>query len=210
MLELDEELFDDVDRIEPLRDVVAPAIAAAQPVAKPQRREREHAAGRHGDRPGHGQAATRLVDVVEQQQNRNDARGRRQQRVLERAEPEHAHARLAIVHELLPKCVQVDGEPSAGDEDAETRRNEGNGPRVGEAWSVLDPSNLAVGEHIAEVRKQLARQAQGKPDELRPGRRAGHLAEIGGLSDQPGRAGHEDRGGDEGEHEPPTADADRV
>jgi hypothetical protein len=160
VLELEEELSDHVDRVEPLSDVVTPAVTASQTVAKPQRRKREHAAGRDGDRPRHRQAGARLVDVVEKQQDRDDAGRRCQQRVLERAEAEHAHPCLAIVDEFLPECMQVDGEPSTRDEDAEARRNERKRARVGQARPVLDPSDLSISEHVTDVCEHLCGDSQ--------------------------------------------------
>ena len=200
VLELEEELSDHVDRVEPLSEVVAPAVASSQPVAKPQRREREHATGGDGDRPRHRQTGARLVDVVEEEQDRDDAGGRRKQRVLERAEAEHAHARLAIVDELLPECMQVDGEPSTRDEHTEARRNERERAGVGQARPILDPSDLSVSEHVTDVREHLRGDRERQPAGVDVAKAVGDSAESGGPGDADhcrggqGRAQRDERG----------------
>src|SRR4051794_35442018 len=116
VLELEEELAQEVDRVEPLRDSLAPAATAAEAVPEPQGRERESSADGHGDRPGHRQPRGGRAHVAKEQQDRDDARRRSEQRVLERTEAEHAYARVALVGALLAEGMQVDGEPTAPDE----------------------------------------------------------------------------------------------
>ena len=183
VLELDEKLADHVDRVEPLREVVAPAAATAEPVPEPQGRKREHAPGGDGNRPRHRQAGPGLVDVVEEEQNRDDARRWSKERVLQRSQTEHPHACLAIVHELLPECVQVDGEAAASDEDAETRCNERERAGVGKVRSVFDSGHLAVGQHIADVGEHLGGERERQPVRVDVTEAVGDSAEPRGPSD---------------------------
>ena len=115
--------------------------------------------------------------MVEEQHDRDDARGRRQQRVLERTQAEDADTRLAVVDALLAERVQVDGEAAPGDEDPEAGRHERQRPRVGEPRAALDPGDLPVGEHVADVGNGLGGERQGphrsrQPRTRRGGRRA--------------------------------------
>ena len=95
--------------------MVPPAVAASQPVAKPQRRKREHAAGRDGDRPRHRQAGARLVDVVEKQQDRDDAGRRCQQRAtrVRRARARAPRASRSSTNSCLNACRSTENPPRA-------------------------------------------------------------------------------------------------
>src|SRR5204863_804535 len=103
------------------------------------------------------------LHVSEEKQDRDDARGRREQGVLQGSQPEYAHARLAVVHELLTEGMQVDGEATAGDKDSEARRNQRERPGVWQARTVLDPGDLAIGQDIADVRKHIRGERKRKP-----------------------------------------------
>ena len=111
-----EEAAEHVDRLECLREPVAPVPLVAEPLAMADRPQRGGEAERHGDRPRERQAHRRRVRAAREQLDRRDAGGRCEQRVLERAEAEDAHARLAVGDTGLLERVQVEREPALRDE----------------------------------------------------------------------------------------------
>ena len=77
----------------------------------------------------------RRVRAAREQLDRRDACGRREQRVLERAEAEHAHARLAVGDAGLLERVQVEREAALAHE----RPEAGGDGRGGAAVAHLRP-----------------------------------------------------------------------
>jgi len=201
VLEPEEELAEEMNRVQPLRDEFAPAAVAAQPLAETQRRQREDTPDRNGDRPRHRQPARGAMHVVDQQENRHDARGRRQQGVLERAEAEHADPRLTRVDELLTEGVKVEREASAGNEDAEAGGNERERTRVRERRAAVHACHLTVGEHVTEIREHFRAQRERKPAGVAMTEAVGDRAEASRPRDaDQGRCGQPGPEHDERDH----------
>ena len=74
------------------------------------------------------------MHALGQQLDRRDARGGCEQRVLERAEAEHAVPRVAVGDTGLAEGVDVDREAAAGDEGTESRRNRGQALPTPISW----------------------------------------------------------------------------
>ena len=98
--------------------MTTPSRMRAQILAALDRPERSDEPERHRDRPRQRQPERRRV-AVGQQLDGDDAGGRREQRVLQRAEAEHAHAHLLVGEPRLLERVDVDREAAARDERTE-------------------------------------------------------------------------------------------
>jgi hypothetical protein len=195
-----EQAPEDVDRLERCRDGSAPAAAAVEPVPVPNGPERGDEPERHRNRPGQRQGGIRLPDPVREQQHRRDGRSRREQRVFERAEPEHAHARLTVRYARLAEGVQVDGKAATGDErteaGADSRRSR---PRV-HARAFLDAGDLAVAQHVADVGDRLRPERHEEPDRVDLTEPARDVVETGHPRDREERP-ERDQGACNDEHE---------
>jgi len=201
MLDPDEQLAQEVDRVEPLGESVPPTPAPAQAVAQPQRREREDAADGHGDRPGHRQPRSRLVHVVDEHHDRDDARCGGEERVLEGAEPQDPDARLAIADPFLAERMEVEREASAGDERAEAGCDEGDRPRRCQRRPAFDAGHLAVGEDVPHVGERLRAERGRQPDAVDSAQAVRDRTEAGGPRDaDEGGGGKRGREGDEEDH----------
>ena len=130
------------------------------------------------DRPRQREAERRRVHALDEQRDRRDAGRGREQRVLEGAEPEHAHARLTVGDPGLPECVQVDGEAAACDERAEAGRDGGDRRSRRDPRPALDARHLAVAEDVADVGDRLRRERHGEPFRANVVQPLGDLAEA--------------------------------
>ena len=149
-------------------------------MAMPDRPECGGEADRDGDRPRKRERLRRLRDAAPEQRDRGDARGRCEQRVLECAQTEHAHACLAVGDAGLTERVQVDREPALRHEGAETGGDRGESVARRHVGAALDAGDLAVAEHVPDIRDDLGAQRDEEPDRL-------HVPEPGGDVPEAGR-----------------------
>ena len=105
VLRLHEQALEHVDRVERLRQMPSRRPACARSAARCPTAQ-SAATKPSGTAIAHGSvsAERRRVRAVGEQQDRDDAGGRREQRVLERAEAEHAHAHL---RSESPACLNA-------------------------------------------------------------------------------------------------------
>ena len=105
------------------------------------------------------------MHVLDQEQYGCAARRRREDRVLERSEPEDADACVAVRPPDAAERVEVECKPAAGDERAEPRRDERR--RLGrlERTAFLHTRDLPVGERVTDVRERLGSDRERKPGE---------------------------------------------
>ena len=103
---------------------------------------------------------------VGEQLDRDDARCRREQRILERAETEHADAHLLIGEPCLLERVHVDREAAARDERPEAGRHRCDDVARAELAVLLDARDLAVREDVTDVGERLRaeRARETRPD----------------------------------------------
>src|SRR5207302_11371270 len=111
-----EEAAQYVDRLERLREPVAPVPLVREPLAMANGPERRCEAERDRDRPRQGQSHRRGMRAAREELDRGDAGRRCEQRVLERAETEHPHTRLPVRDSGLLERMQVEREPGLADE----------------------------------------------------------------------------------------------
>src|SRR5674476_1632729 len=93
-----EQAAQDVDGVEPLPELVAPAGLVVEALAMADGPDRACEADRHRDRPGERQRRRGVGSAHHEQCDRRDARRRGEEGVLERTEAEDAHARLSLIH----------------------------------------------------------------------------------------------------------------
>ena len=74
------------------------------------------------------------------------------------------------------------------DEDTEPGEDDGGELRQSELRATLDPRNLSVGEHVAEVGDDLTGQREGNPDQVGMREPVDDIPEAGGPGDGHGRA----------------------
>ena len=130
----------------------------------------------------------------------DDARGRREQRVFERAEAEHAHARLPVGDAGMLEGVDVDGEAAARDERPEAGRHRCDDVAGSELAVVLDPRNLAVGKDVPDVREHLRAERGHEPDRIDGPEPCRNVPEAGDPGDREERPERDQRGRND-EHE---------
>ena len=96
--------------------------------------------------------------------HRGDGGGWRKDRVLERTEPEHAHARLPRRNACALERVTVDDEAAADDEHAESRGDDRACTSEPDLGSAFDARDLAVRDDVTEIRGDLHAERDRKPD----------------------------------------------
>src|SRR5512133_788473 len=101
-----------------------PAAFVPDAMPEAERRERRDEAERDGDRPRQREAEARVPRAAREDDHRCKRGGGRQDRVLERAEPEHADARLTGLEPCVLERVAVDDEAAPNHERTETRRDD--------------------------------------------------------------------------------------
>ena len=125
--------------------------------------------------------------MLEEQEDRADQGAGGEDGVLERSEPEHAHARLFGRHAEILECLDVDREPAAGDEHPEPGRDDRARPQRAQLDAAADVGDLAVRERVADVRSDRAGDGEREPVRV-------HVAEPRGDGHVARRARDEDRG----------------
>ena len=124
----------------------------------------------------------------------HDQRDRRAQRrrgehgVLERAKREHSRNRTVAVLAGAPKRPVVDCEAAARSrrrEHAETPDYRADGIADGQLRPLVDLGCVAHGQHVAEVRHELAAEAEHEPGRVEVVSRAGDPPRAGEIG-QPG------------------------
>ena len=83
---------------------------------------------------------------VAEQEDRADEGAGREDGVLERAEPEHPHARLVARNSEILERLEVDRESATRDEHPEAGRDDRTGPQSAESDAASDVRDLAVRE----------------------------------------------------------------
>ena len=117
-----------------------------------------------------------------------DAHGRREHDVLERSEPQDADAGLPPRDARPSERDEVGREAPMCDEDAEPREDDRGQLRESELRAALDARHLTVGEHVAEVGDDLARQRERDPDQVRMRKPVEDVPEAGSPGDGHGRS----------------------
>ena len=104
---------------------------------------------------------------VAEQEDRADEGAGREDRVLERAEPEYPHARLIARNAEILERLEVDRESAARSEHPEAGRDDRAGPQSAEPDAAADVGDLAVRECVADVRGQGSGNCEGNPVPVR-------------------------------------------
>ena len=172
---------------------------AADPLAVVGRDQGESGSDRDADQPGERDPTLR-VRVVEEQEDRADQRAGGEDGVLERAEPEHPHARLLGRDAEILEGLDVHCEPAARDEHPEPGGDDRSRPQSTELDAAAHVSDLAVRERVADVRGDRARHGERDPVPVRVPemRRDGAVPRRAGDED---RGDQRDRGGEDHEHD---------
>jgi len=160
-----EEGLHHVHGVERVGEVPPPAGVRAKRVTLLDGPQRNDEAERHRDRPRKRESERRRVPVG-QQLDGDDARGRREQRVLERAETQDADSNGLIAQSRLLEGVNVDGKAAARHERTEPRRHGCDDVASPEVAIFFDPRDLAVGEDVPDVRERLRAECRRKPDRV--------------------------------------------
>ena len=121
---------------------------------------------------------------VGEQLDGDDARSRREQRVLERAETEHADSDGLIAQSCFLESVNVNGKAAARHERAEARGHRRHDVASPEVAIVLDPRDLAVREHVPDVRERLRAECRREPDRVDGSQPCGDVVEAGHPGDR--------------------------
>src|SRR6266540_5489217 len=143
-----------------------PAAFVPDAMTETERRERGDEAERDGDRPRQREAEARMRRPARENNHRRERGGGRKDRVLERAEPEHADARFTRLEPRVLERVTVDDEAATNNECPETRGDDCAGTPEPEPRTALDARDLAVGDDVAEVRSDLHAEGDRQPDRI--------------------------------------------
>jgi hypothetical protein len=120
-----------------------------------------------------------------------DGGRRRENRVLECAEPEHAHSCLPGVEAGRLERLPVDDEAPTDHECAEAGGNDRTGPAKPEPWTAVGPRQFAVRDDIAEVGRNLHPESDREPHRINVVQLVDHGSETGGPRDPDGRTERE-------------------